>query len=142
MVFKATLLMFLFFVNSQASAFEIGECEAPPPRKLEAKPITTEERIQHFGADVGRALLRKWAEDKYSQVHNLSCIARFDEDGKVTAFKQYKLSKDRNENVLFRKLITELTCNARALKSLKSATLQIELERYPNAILRKSQRSL
>lgn len=134
--------MFLLFVCSQAIASEIGEGEAPPPRNLEVKPITTEERIQHFRADVGRALLRKWAEGKYSQVHNLSCIVKFDKEGKVTAFKQNKLSKDQNENELFRMLITELKCNARALNSLKSATLEIELEKYPNAILKKSQRNL
>lgn len=132
---KVVLLTSLLFVGSQSLAS--NECAAPPPRRPFVGPVD-ENRvlIQHFAADVGRGLLRKWSEDKFRKVHDMSCLVDFDSEGKVVGFEQTSGSASKDQAKLFKQLITEIKSRPRPLGPFKVARLEIQLQTYTNAIIR------
>ena len=132
--------IFLFSsLNSQGLAAKLapsGEAPAPPPTKGGPHPWTDSTRVRVFCSNVGRALFRRWGNENFKSLSNLSCIVKIDRDGKILKFRQKKSSADHATNELFEKLINGLECDTRVLGSLDSATIEIELQTYPNGIIR------
>lgn len=132
---RVAILTCLLVFGSQS--FASNECAAPPPRPPFVGPVD-ENRvlIQYFAADVGRALLRKWSEDKFRQVRDMSCLVDFDSEGIVVGFKQTSGSASKDQAMLFKQLITEVKSRPRPLGPFKFVRLEIQLQTYTNAIIR------
>ncbi len=135
-----SLLLSLSAVN--ASEPTRSEMPAPAPTKGGSHPWTDKERVRVFSADVGRALFRRWGEEKFKSLNALFCTVEIGKDGKILGFKQKRPSANHAANTLFAELLNGLDCNTRALGPLDSATLEIELQTYPNAIIKQSSEGL
>jgi hypothetical protein len=132
---------FLFSLAA-VNASEPRRSEVPSSAPTKGGPITSDERVRKFGANVNRALLPRWGEKDFNSLHDVSCIVKVGRDGRVLKFKPKKVSQDETLSNLFGQLIKGVTYDARPLGPLESATLEIELQTYPNIVIRQSSENL
>jgi len=116
----------------------LSEVMAPPPTKGGDHPWTDKERIQRFCATTGRRLSYRWGLERFQSLHDLSCIVKVARSRQILSFRQEKASEDFAVNSLFAELIKGIEYDTRVLGLLESATIEINLESYPNRTIRQS----